>query len=524
MTQIKNDELYIELRDQVLNNNNILNKLSNFNFPLFVMNKKITYILFQKDQNEWKIFPIPKDEKEIYPLNQYNEYTTLLKDISILGFTNVKEFIKSLIISNGIKIKDSYLIILTENDYFINQPLLVERSKISNIMYEDIHIVSSIILGNWNVHINMKTVETVKKFNSIIYFIIQTYSLTTNKYIKVFLLMNNKLTNEIALFTSNNHNKSPMEIFHFKRIQTLPGTEIWEYYPTKGFLHETEKSQNKEVAILRNSLYPASGRPITSMSTFLPTLSIKEEKGEKKEKLTVIEINKDPKGRPQKVKDEKGNIVLVFPVIRYAQGKDESFFYKKEKSLNHYCGTYYFWEPDSQVYLNLGNSKFYPNKFIAYLSLSTQPYPDIIKYMIFKYYKTFKSDQLLNKNSTNYSSIIKFYSYYERSSIQSNININEEFLKELIILFNDDKKSDLFLMDQFYHTTEATTIYKKGEYVTSFDAFEDDLDQPLCEKAKNLGIDTIILALQPGSTRVNTEVLDTRKRTISLQNLFTSIA
>jgi hypothetical protein len=74
-----------------------------------------------------------------------------------------------------------------------------------------------------------------------------------------------------------------------------------------------------------------------------------------------------------------------------------------------------------------------------------------------------------------------------------------------------------------YLTVDSIENYKStktGQILSDiFYAAEDQLDQSICNIAKKIELDVIILAKMMGTNRVVTEILDTRSRMTSIKNL-----
>jgi hypothetical protein len=199
--------------------------------------------------------------------------------------------------------------------------------------------------------------------------------------------------------------------------------------------------------------------------------------------------NRSKSGAPVKV-DGK----LFLPVTRYGKSAQHGTYYGEDdfaqSPRTDFCGTYYYWEPESDVFLNLGKNLFFPNKIMALYHFDPK-------------------NPLLGEILRKYLLFIWAEDYIDHS-LEKN---NTENTKALLRLFNGTL-DPMFLFDDLYRDP-------KGHYMGSiFHAKEDVLDQALCQSAKKAGYDTIILSQMPGGSRVVSEVLDVRSRTDSLENLY----
>lgn len=148
------------------------------------------------------------------------------------------------------------------------------------------------------------------------------------------------------------------------------------------------------------------------------------------------------------------------PIIRY-----QSLYYSAEPSEKEYCGTFYFFEPDSDIFLALGRVLIAINKFRAYLDLLT--YIPEGERISFSAYWAF--EQLTQRLKGN----LEENPYYEDG------------------------------------------LYYGYEYM----GFFDELDQLICRAGRKADYDTILLQAEPGETRPVTEILDLRPREESFRDV-----
>jgi hypothetical protein len=220
------------------------------------------------------------------------------------------------------------------------------------------------------------------------------------------------------------------------------------------------------------------------------------------------------------------------PVIRYEE------LYHKEESGKH-CGTFYFYEPDSTNYLDLGNCLVAANKVDAMFKLERYqnglPYlaknDKLIQSLSLHEFLVFLStffdidsnlfSELLHISDAGYLEISEDYQeILDTDEIQNiitkvnkffttllrkenDININIEAITE----FEGDSEPIPYHLNMLYINME-TGQYLGENVLGSYDA----LDEIICEMAKEQEYDTILLQREPGEKRVVTEILDVRNR------------
>jgi hypothetical protein len=259
------------------------------------------------------------------------------------------------------------------------------------------------------------------------------------------------------------------------------------------------------------------------------------------------------------------------PVVRY-----ESLYYGQLGSSQGYCGTYYYYEPDSNNFLNLGKTLVAANKIDAVIKLDG--YPDGLPY-IFRnnafiksvaitslVHVAFKLFYVLNRQTLTDRADLRFlYSERPESNIPTNGKSMNSYHQHIIDSFpqhSGDPQSRHFrnvitrdrLIDAIVkmmpiwtsvisHESELSDpryflnlsipdlppsltmnpMFENidtGEYLaTELVALTDRLDQYICLKAQQAGYDTILLQREPGETRAVTEILDVRDRHVSYENI-----
>lgn len=179
-----------------------------------------------------------------------------------------------------------------------------------------------------------------------------------------------------------------------------------------------------------------------------------------------------------RVLNDVGDDEILIRVSRYSKSASSGLFYTNTTSEN-FCGTFYFCEPDSLVRLSVKKDRFreYPTKTHALMDIDS-------------------SNEILSDE-------IFMSQYKDFDSILNGSMILGKFCKNYPNLTPEEQK---IVADKLY-------------YNNKYDAWEDPLDQILCLKGKELGIDVFVFNYVPGTTRINGEVLDTRSRPESFKSL-----
>lgn len=216
-----------------------------------------------------------------------------------------------------------------------------------------------------------------------------------------------------------------------------------------------------------NRVYKGSKRPVNNMSMFeLPTSHV------------IHEIPRSPE---------------FIPVTRYAKGIRKGLFYDDPKK--DYCGTFYYYEPESTTYLRASRVLHAKNKTAAAAILGVGDhvkeeggmYPDKEHFMF-----AFRNHNLMF-TPREFERLVATYSYARNVS------------KPYIDWYQLDRAQD-----RPYYCGHILELY----------AAEDYLDQAICIKGREAGYEVIVLERMVGGRQIVTEVLDTRSRDESLGNLY----
>lgn len=215
-------------------------------------------------------------------------------------------------------------------------------------------------------------------------------------------------------------------------------------------------------------------------------------------------------------------------VVRYAfTGTGGTYYF--ENSQQNFCGTFYYLELESSIFLNLGFFRVFRNKYMTFIRLKQQ-----IGDNIENIFNTTKQRQ-------DYELCLKFDQISKEGS-----PFIANYLPEILDVHPEDMKQDdveramkkFFIYGQKLQYVQSLDgeVYESGivdpdtntftnssgeaEYMSSLYATEDRFDQTICIMARYLEIDCVILTHMVGRTRMVQEIMDTRERDISYNNLF----
>jgi hypothetical protein len=271
--------------------------------------------------------------------------------------------------------------------------------------------------------------------------------------------------------------------FDFDELSSI---ERWIRYNKATVRTLNEQEPDSYIANVLNIAYSSSKRPPSSMSIIAQTLG----------KIKIVKLDKpNHSGRPVVVSVGNNRNVTIIPVIRYSMTAYSSGYYKESGKVGRsdkYCGTFYYWEPQSHIYLIMGQSIYFTNKIIALLTLAP-------------------------KNLYAGDLVLKFVVMAIDHNM-ANPDLDDFFDQRDAMIKLLSAEPDHPITTPYF--TFDSNFNKEQKYIGNiFYALEDEIDQLLCIEARNKGYDTIIFSKMPGSRRIVTEILDTRSREMSLNNL-----
>jgi hypothetical protein len=263
-----------------------------------------------------------------------------------------------------------------------------------------------------------------------------------------------------------------------------------------------------------SSFYSVSKRPITSMSQL------------RQDKFQVLDLSKVSKeiletGAPFKIGED-----FFIPVVRYSNGMRNGCYFESS-DVHQFFGTFYYWEPESKCYLNMGKKfGYFESKFDCAIEIM---------------YKLEQMDEITGGENKEIQRLFMRLDKYIHKILNEMTNIFKDNCEEYIIFENHVTRSnDTESLDKLIQE-EIISIYQgkipqyipidlhykstvSGKYMKNlFYAAEDELDQALAMALIYIGYDVVVLGRMAGMYRVVTEVMDVRKREESLYHLCWSI-
>lgn len=250
--------------------------------------------------------------------------------------------------------------------------------------------------------------------------------------------------------------------------------DIVDLLLSRGYL---EKAIPTEVHYQRRSewpRYPLSQRPMTYMTQMCKRI-----------------------GAPEPVH-------LYLPVLRYQS------LYHPEVNKRSYCGTFYFFDPESIVLLDLGRTAVFGSKFHALYVMNNalQKMEDCRTFL----------NQIPYSRENMIRDLMSLTGWQDIYKLHPDMS-TEQFFEQIMvpyyypILRNEE---DVKVIPRI----ETTVLYPTDEskywtQETLGAGTHDYIDQVICRYARQLGIDTLIIQREIGEYRAVTEILDTRSDSYS---------
>jgi hypothetical protein len=175
---------------------------------------------------------------------------------------------------------------------------------------------------------------------------------------------------------------------------------------------------------------------------------------------------------------------LLLPIVRYEAGMSRGLYY--ETAEGEFCGTYFYFEPDSGFYLESDTTYVASNKISAAIQLGLS---------VEKLYRD-EAESWGRGRADPLAAYLAEFGYHDRKLTA------EELLVRII--------HESLLIDDKNYRTAAHPHY----------AFEDVLDQPLCMVGREMGVDCFLFKYCSTRTRVVSEVLDNRPRDICYNHIY----
>lgn len=187
----------------------------------------------------------------------------------------------------------------------------------------------------------------------------------------------------------------------------------------------------------------------------------------------------------------------VVPVTRYSLGMHTGLFFDEKPNSDKVCGTYYYVEPESSVFLKYTKALVAKDKRHAAELLE-------IKSLKSKEESTEERTLRLGllENESFMFTPMELITFVQKNNIPRKNRLS-------FIVDGPNSRLDGVQMDRKYFCAHLLNVY----------ALQDFLDQPICNAAAKAGYDIIILTHMVGSRQMVPEVVDVRSRNESFANL-----
>jgi hypothetical protein len=205
------------------------------------------------------------------------------------------------------------------------------------------------------------------------------------------------------------------------------------------------------------------------------------------------------------LKDDSSSMSI--PVTRYSTGMSKGLYF--EETGSEFCGTFYYYEPESETYLTFESYRIYRNKFEAVQDLYIESgintpieSPDIETYE--DSLDDFTDEELAK--DLRYREFVHDY-FEDPRKFPNDLEMTPKEFENLGIQVNLQSPNGVPNIPRYIGA--IASLVAKG----------DMYDQLICNTAKDLKIDIIIFTHMIGSHQIVPEVLDTRSRFDSFSHL-----
>lgn len=203
----------------------------------------------------------------------------------------------------------------------------------------------------------------------------------------------------------------------------------------------------------------------------------------------------------------------AIPVTRYTAGMRRGLYLGLSRE-EEFCGTFYYNEVESDTFLAYNTKRIYRSKYEAILDLDPDLKISKSRGVDFDKFNTLAKGYLLKKGI---GSLVMRTKVARQSKKFEEIRIPDDLVLSAI-----DAQKILYPTD-LQKILEAKLVPKnEKKYIgpeLELYALEDELDQSLCYAARLKGIDIIIFTNMVGSHQIVIEILDSRSRRESFDNL-----
>lgn len=257
--------------------------------------------------------------------------------------------------------------------------------------------------------------------------------------------------------------------------------QFWSYCTIARHRSQSEQTGNSLPLLLYapDQVYN-SRRAVTSMQIFRSSKSV-----------TI---------KSEEIKDGKYLDRNVIPVTRYGTGMSRGLYHDSDVPSEFY-GTFYYHEPESRTFLAFHRSITCHNKLDAFYKLTTEV-------------PTYEAPPMIN-------ALIEYYKTQFGLIHTASPQQREEMVWKTPLEFWRENP-ELKYGDLEFSEEEVSKLPQTKRYVgmaLDLYALEDDFDQIILELGRRASYDIIILEQMVGSHQLVTEILDTRPRSVSFDNL-----
>lgn len=210
---------------------------------------------------------------------------------------------------------------------------------------------------------------------------------------------------------------------------------------------------------------------------------------------------------------------FYLPVVRY-----DALYYTRDATSQNFCGKFFFYEPDSHLFLYLGNTRFYATKVQAFVHLQKEANPsDPPKDEEWRGFGGQVDPTRMTSLANNSVPGMKDLWTTIRSSLHLNPDCgffraanNRRDFTIACDSFIESRYCSVFLSqgDLDDNTSELLPVLfpsDNPQKITVITGEFDDLDQPICRLAERNSIDTVIFQHEIGGNDCVTEIMDTRQ-------------
>ena len=242
---------------------------------------------------------------------------------------------------------------------------------------------------------------------------------------------------------------------------------------------------------------------------------------------------------------------LLLPVVRYAIPGGGTEFGETPEDI---CGTFYYPETNSDVFLLFNSCLIVPNKILAYKYLFNASVDDIAKIFLAKFdledelvfwgnktcgFESYSLDWDFDERDTKFvynivkpnKSYPKIMALFENNAVSYNTSLYFEELNRVVnsdedleyIFRNESQDKDMLLFVIAYAKYTVIKMMFDNTWNWRVSVFHPytSLDQDICFKAREMNIEVIVLTTENsvGMFSIKTEIVDTRSREDSYDNL-----